>query len=52
MTQGFCINGFATGGRTPLHHAVDAGKIDICQHLIKKGADPDVSTSFKYLVFN
>ncbi|KAK3740166.1 hypothetical protein QZH41_014100, partial [Actinostola sp. cb2023] len=39
---GFCINAFASGGRTPLHHAIDAGRIEMCKNLIQKGADVDL----------
>ncbi|KXJ28313.1 myotrophin [Exaiptasia diaphana] len=39
---GFCINSPTTGGRTALHHAIDAGKIEVCKHLISRGADPDL----------
>ncbi|EDO42214.1 predicted protein [Nematostella vectensis] len=39
---GFCVNAPASGGRTPLHHAVDCGKIDVCQALVQRGADVDL----------
>ncbi|XP_031573120.1 myotrophin-like [Actinia tenebrosa] len=39
---GFCVNSPATGGRTPLHHAIDAGKIEVCKFLVNKGADVDL----------
>lgn len=39
---GFDVNAELLNGRGPLHYAADYGQADVIEHLISKGAKPDL----------